>query len=98
MIDRVSPMTPAKEIARIEHRRRILAQALADEPRGKRAQMNTAELEHLEDQREAWAREQERNRAAWIEHHRRQHRTLTELARRHYIALIKLTQGEGVHS
>lgn len=29
---------------------------------------------------------------------KRQHRTLTELARRHNIALIKLTQGEGVHS
>ncbi len=100
MIDRVSSTTPAKEIARIEHRQRILAQALADEPRGRRARMNAAELAHLDEQHAAWSEEQEANRRAWIVHHRRAFSAHMRLARNHHVQLMRLLRSgvsAGVH-
>jgi hypothetical protein len=55
-----------------------------------------AELVRLQDVRDGWRGEMERNRAAWIAYHRRQRRILIELARRHHVALMKLTHGEEV--
>jgi hypothetical protein len=86
----LAPTTPTREIANADHRIRYLERALREEPRGRRATRNKAELVRLQDVREGWAGERERNRAAWIRYHHRQRRTLIELARRHHVALIKL--------
>jgi hypothetical protein len=96
VLDRVTPTTPGKEVAGAEHRIRYLSRAIRSEPKGKRATANMAELVRLQDVRDGWRGEMERNRAAWIAYHRRQRRILIELARRHRVALMKLTHGEEV--